>query len=380
MKKRISDLGLPVLLVSNLLLAGLTQAQTQTASSAPGAVFAATNGITRNEIIMYQRLTTGQLRWVGKFDTGGRGEGGINDPLASQSSLALTPDHSFLLAVNAGSSSISVFRVRDESLELVDVTPSRGGDPLSVTVHDDLVYVMNFGGSYHTAGFRMEPWGELKPIRGSRKTLSASNTEPSTIAFSPDGSKLVISERQTNNVDVFSVAPDGSISDPVFNAFTAVSPFGLQFNATGVLLVTSLGGSLTSYSVNPDNTLTVISANSPSSGAGTCWLINYGQQVWVSNTLSSTLGAYALQAGGSLEPLGVVATQPPDGPIIFPHVPPSSFPLDLAVSADGKYLYAVYSGLGQIYAYKTGDNGKLTAIGAVAPYKPQSGGEGLAAY
>ena len=381
MTKRISDLGLQVFLGSCLLLAGLAQAQTQTTNSSPGAVFAATNGVNHNEIIMYKRLPNGKLRWVGKFDTGGRGEGGINDPLQSQSSLVITPDHSFLLVVNAGSSSISVFRILDDTLVLVDVAPSRGGNPVSIALHDDLVYVVNFGGIYHTAGFRMQPWGELTPIRNSRQPLSTLDTEPSTAAFSADGSKLIISERQTNKVDVFNVAADGSISDPVFNKFTNTEPFGLQFDASGVLLVTSTAGSVTSYTVNPDNTLSVISENSPSSGGATCWVVSYGGQAWVSNTISSTLSAYALKAGGTLDPLGVVAKQSPTGPTIFPPVmPPTSFPLDLALSADGNYLYAVFSALGQIVEYKTGDNGKLTEIGTVAPYAAQSGMEGLAAY
>ncbi len=363
------------------LLAGLSQAQAQTQSSSVGAVFAATNGVHRNEIVMYKRLTTGKLQWAGNFDTGGRGEGGINDPLQSQSSLVLTPDHAFLLVVNAGSSDISVFRVLDDRLVLAHVAPSLGGNPVSIAMHDNLVYVVNFGGIYHTAGFRMESWGELKPIRNSRKPLSGLDTAPSTVAFSPDGSKLIVSERQTNKVDVFSVASDGSISDPVFNNFTNTEPFGLQFDPSGVLLVTSTAGSVTSYGVNADNTLSVISENSPSSGAATCWLVSYGGYAWVSNTISSSLSAYTLKAGGVLDPLGVVATQPATAPTIFPPITPAtSFPLDIALSADGKYLYAVYSALGQIIAYKTGANGQLTAIDVISPYPAQSGVEGLAAY
>ncbi len=377
--KRILNLGFQVLLGSNLLVAGLAQAQS--GNSSPGAVFAATNGVNHNEIVMYKRLPTGKLNWIGKFDTGGRGEGGINDPLQSQNSLILTPDHSFLLVVNAGSSSISVFRVLENSLALVSVTPSLGGNPVSLAMHDNLVYVVNFGGIYHTAGFRMEPWGELKPIRNSRQPLSTLDTEPSTVVFSADGSKLIISERQTNKVDVFSVAADGSISNPVFNDFTSTEPFGLQVDAEGILLVTSTAGSVTSYTINSDNTLSVISSNSPSSGGATCWVVSYGSNAWVSNTTSSTLSAYTLQSGGGLAALGVVATQPATGPTIFPPVmPPTSFPLDLALSADGSYLYAVYSALGQIIAYKTGDNGTLTAIDVVSPYRPQNGVEGLAAY
>ncbi len=349
--------------------------------SAPGAVFAATNNATRNQIVMYRRLENGKLKWMGRFDTGGRGQSGINDPLQSQSSLLLTPDHSYLLAVNAGSSDISLFRVLQNQLQLLQVQPSMGGNPVSIAIHDDLIYVVNFGGTYHTAGFWLKPWGELVPVPRSRMPLSGLDTEPSTVAFSADGSKLVISERQTNLVDVFSVGSDGTLSNPVFNKFTSIEPFGLEVSKSGVLLVTSPAGAVTSYSFNADNTLTVISKNSPSSGGATCWVVDYGGQAWVSNTISSTLSAYNLAWDGTLAPYGVVATEPPTGPTIFPALPaPTSFPLDLALSGDGKYLYAVYSTLGQIIGYQTGKDGKLTKIEAVNAYQPQVGVEGLAAY
>ena len=79
------------------------------ASESVGAVFAATNDPNQNEVVMYSRSETGALKYVGNFATGGRGEGGINDPLQAESSLLLSPDHQYLLAVNAGSSTISVF-------------------------------------------------------------------------------------------------------------------------------------------------------------------------------------------------------------------------------------------------------------------------------
>src|SRR5437660_5354191 len=76
-----------------------------------GAVFAMTNGADNNEIVAYTRAADGSLHENRSFQTGGRGSGGITDPLGSQGSLTLTQDHSLLLAVNAGSGDISVFRV-----------------------------------------------------------------------------------------------------------------------------------------------------------------------------------------------------------------------------------------------------------------------------
>ena len=79
-----------------------------------GAVFVATNDVNHNEVIMYSRSKTGTLKYVGHFATGGRGQGGINDPLQSQSSLLVSADHRYLLAVNPGSSTLSLFQVWDD--------------------------------------------------------------------------------------------------------------------------------------------------------------------------------------------------------------------------------------------------------------------------
>ena len=88
-----------------------TKAQTD-GRAVSGAVFVMTNSATRNEIVAYKRGTDGSLQEVRSVATGGRGSGGVTDPLASQGSLTLSQDRSLLFAVNAGSGSISVFRVQ----------------------------------------------------------------------------------------------------------------------------------------------------------------------------------------------------------------------------------------------------------------------------
>ena len=88
----------------------LSKAQDADTHSA-GAVFVMTNNVDKNEVIAYRRASDGTLQEGARFDTGGRGSGGNNDPLESQGSLTLSQDHSLLFAVNAGSGSVSVFSV-----------------------------------------------------------------------------------------------------------------------------------------------------------------------------------------------------------------------------------------------------------------------------
>jgi 6-phosphogluconolactonase (cycloisomerase 2 family) len=84
------------------------------------AVFVMTNDADQNSVIAFQRNQDGTLERRGKFFTGGRGSGGTTDPLASQGSLTLSDDGSLLFAMNAGSGNLSVFRVVNSSLWLVD--------------------------------------------------------------------------------------------------------------------------------------------------------------------------------------------------------------------------------------------------------------------
>ncbi len=96
------------------------------------------------------------LTFAGSYSTYGRGTGtrevstatandGI-DPLASQGSLTLSRDGRFLLAVNAGSDSISSFIINDSGVHVfVDVKSSGGAQPNSVDVFGNLLYVSNVG-------------------------------------------------------------------------------------------------------------------------------------------------------------------------------------------------------------------------------------------
>jgi len=107
------------LLVASLAigLASSTPSKAQdTDTNSAGAVFVMTNNVDKNEVITYRRSSDGTLQEGAKFATGGRGSGGNNDPLESQGSLTLSQDHSLLFAVNAGSGSVSVFRVHGSRL------------------------------------------------------------------------------------------------------------------------------------------------------------------------------------------------------------------------------------------------------------------------
>ena len=72
----------------------------------------------------------------------------------------------FLFAVNAGSNQISVLQIKKNSLDLVDVVDSGGVRPISLALHEDLLYVLNEGGTPNITGFEIEEDGTLTQLDG----------------------------------------------------------------------------------------------------------------------------------------------------------------------------------------------------------------------
>ena len=116
---------------------------------ASGAVYVGTNDLNNNAIAAFARAADGTLTSIGEFETGGAGstefDGGEGlDPLISADSIIVTEDEQFLLTVNAGSDTITSFRINDDfTLERISVVDSGGVGPNSLAVDGDLVYVTN---------------------------------------------------------------------------------------------------------------------------------------------------------------------------------------------------------------------------------------------
>lgn len=276
------------------------------------AVFAMTNAAEGNEVIAYARTQDGSLLEVHKFSTGGRGSGGNNDPLEAQGSLTLSQDHSLLFAVNAGSGDISVFSVNGSRLFLVDKELSGGSEPNAIAQHGGLVYVVNTGGSSSVAGFRLNG-DHLVPIKNSLTFLSTNTSGAASIAFSPDGRFLAVTERLTNNIDVFKVLADGTLSPIVVNPSGGPGAFAVSFAPGGIAVVSETGpanvtngSAISSYAVLANGSLAVISKSVPTQGAANCWnaVTPDGRFVYVSNAGSSTISGFSISAAGVLIPIG----------------------------------------------------------------------------
>lgn len=298
------------------------------------AVFVMTNAADQNQVIVYQRNADGSLRETQRIPTGGRGSGGNNDPLESQGSLTLSEDHSLLFAVNAGSGQISVFRVEVSTLSLSDKEPSFGSEPNAIAQHGDLVYVLNTGGSSDVVGFHLVG-DQLRPIDHSIAFLSTNTSGAASIAISPDGQFVAVTERLTNSIDMFKILDDGTLSAIVVNPSVGAGAFSVSFAPDGVAIVSETGpgnvpngSAVSSYAVLSGGTLQAISSSIPTFGAANCWnaITPDGRFVYVSNAGSSTISGFAIGASGALSALpGTVVASNPAG----------ATNLDITVSADG---------------------------------------------
>src|SRR5207244_11799625 len=107
-------------------------------------VYIISNSASGNQVIVYSRAADGTLTWQANYGTNGLGITGLTG--SNQGGLVLSEDGRWLVVVNAGSNDISVFNVNHKGLTVTDKASSQGTMPISVTVHGNVVYVLNTGG------------------------------------------------------------------------------------------------------------------------------------------------------------------------------------------------------------------------------------------
>jgi DNA-binding beta-propeller fold protein YncE len=340
-----------------------------------GVVFVQTDNLAGNEVVAYDRGPGGTLTPAGTYATGGLGgqlAGSVVDHLASQGSLAYDPASGSLLAVNAGSNTVSVFSVHGDQLALREVVPSGGSFPVSVAVQGDLVYVVNALDGGAVQGY-FDLLGHLFAIPGSNRALGLDpsatpqfvNT-PGQVAFSPDGRQLIVTTKANgSDIDVFQVGWFGELSAaPTVNAEPGAVPFAVSFDNEGNLVVAEAGANaVATFALAAGGTLTPITSVATGQAA-TCWVARDGGDFFASNAGSGTLSAFQSTAGGNLAALGNTAT---DGGTV-----------DAAVAPDGGFLYVQTGAAGIVDEFQVGAAGSLTEVGSVT-VPGAVGGEGIVA-
>jgi len=361
--------GLAGFTAAALLVTATAQAQGHENDAARGTVYTMSNAAAGNAILVFAQDANGGLTAADSYPTGGLGTGG---GLGNQGALA--HDGEFLYAVNAGSDDVSVLRFTEDGLELADVAPSGGIQPVSVTVDRGVVYVLN-AGSDSIAGFAVGLDGTLAALPGSVQSLSGTGTGPAQIQFSKDGRTLIVTEKATNSLVTFSLDRFGVPIDRQVFASPGATPFGFAPGPGRRLYVSEAAGgaagasSVTSWQVHPDGGLEVITPTAASSQTAACWvaLSPDGRFAYTTNTGSGTISAYRIR-GGQLELLDAGVTG---------ITGPGSSPIDVVITAGGRYLHALLAGTDVIATFRVGRDGSLTWVSETSSLP--DGANGLAA-
>jgi len=365
------------LLTGLLMLASLSSVTAQRTTPTPrprpqplnlqtGAVYVLTNQV-QNAVAVFSRTTDGHLTAAGQFLTGGAGDPVAIppdppiDPLASQGALVFGPGNQFLFAVNAGSNEISVLRVGRRGLHLVDVVDSGGVRPISLTIYENLLYVLNEGGTPNISGFTVGDDGTLTPLAGStRPLIGGMGADPAEVSFNSDGTLLVVTEKLGNRLDSYVINQNGLPGPPIANASSGMTPFGFSFNSDDFLVVSeAFGGApnqsaASSYSSNQTGVLNVITGSVHNNQTAACWVVipNNGTRAIVSNTGSGTISTYNIDGNGMLTLANAVAA----------NLGPTSAPRDMAVSVNGQILFVQTDGGQSVAVFHIENNGTLTSV------------------
>jgi 6-phosphogluconolactonase len=332
-----------------------------------------------NSISVFNLFVNGSLWLAGTYPTGGNGDPVAQpgdpptDPLASQGSLILTQDNRFLLAVNAGSNELSLFRIKGDTLVPIEKVASGGTRPISVTQHGSLVYVLNEGNSPNISGFRFESRETLAPLMGSTRPLDGGgNVDPAEVSFSPDGSLLVVTQKASGTITTYTVGADGLPNGPITNKSNGITPFGFAFTKDNTAIVAeafdgeSGRAAVSSYNLL-GSALGLVSASVPNKQTATCWvaITADGRYAFTSNTGSNTISSYQIQTDGTVDVLQPGAID--NGP--------GSAPIDLALT--GQHLFVHLAGNRALSAFRILSGGQLQGITVIGglPF----GAQGIAA-
>lgn len=321
-------------------------------------VYTLSNKVSGNAVLDFARSSNGTLTYKASYTTGGTGTGG---GLGNQGAVIITDDKedNLLLAVNPGSNSISSFKIKENGLQLQSTVSSGGMRPVSITQHQNSVYVLNAGGNGNISGFKLGNNDKLIPIANSTRALSSTAAGAAQISFVNEGKVLVITEKATNKIITYTVNEWG-ISGAMHSITSAnPTPFGFDAGRNGNIFVSEAAGgaagasTLSSYHVYNNGVITLTDGPVGANQSAACWVVitSNGKYAYTTNTASNNISNYNVnRQSGTINVNTAIAATSGMGPI------------DAALSNNSKYLYVLNAGSHTIGGYAVANNGGLSSI------------------
>lgn len=299
----------------------------------------------QNSILAYES-NNGQLTPLpnSPFLTGGTGVFDTSlklGPFDSDHEIILNRDHSLLFAVNSGSNTIAVFRVKNNGqLSAVNGSPfpSRGTNPVALALRNDILVVVNQNEDPNQdLNTRLPNYATLRVLASGR--LVPTDAEPMEVAYgsSPvDVTVLPVGNQRGyfsfgheflgGLLRSFSMTEDGQMTDASTQGLPGSEfgdvaafhgPLGLYPHPTepvvyvGYVTANKLG--VYEYGKNGRLRFLRTAANS---GQGLCWLRSNqsGTRLYTSNTADNSISVYdSSDPRNPIEIQHLVLHQPVDG-------------------------------------------------------------------
>ncbi len=334
-----------------------------------GKLFMSTNGVAANLLQVYTRAANGPAALLASIPTNGNGTGA---GLGSQGAVTLSGNGRYLFVVNAGSNTVSTFRLGARGIELRSTVASGGTTPISVAENDGLVYVLDApasGVGNLVAGFHNDG-GRLAPLADGVRPL-ANGSAPAQVGFDADGDALIVSQKAANQILSWRVRGNGTLdASPTTTPSPGATPFGFAVTRRNVLVVSEAStSSASTYRVGGrrDAALQLVSPVVGNGQGAACWVsvTPNGRFAYTANAAGSNVSSYRIDRNGSLTLLAAQAG-----------FTSNNGALDMAVTPDGRQLHVFASRAPQqIVSFAIADDGGLTKIGTLNV----TAGAGLAA-
>lgn len=237
-----------------------------------------------------------------------------------------------LYVTNGNSNTISIFTIAADG----DLRPF--GDPVPTAANPrgivfapggDLAYVVN-SGTNQISSYRVGPGGGLR-LLGQVGT----DEVPFGIAVSPRGDAVFATSLDEDTVSAFTVRADGTLEPagtPVPVGDGSLSTRGVAVSTDGRFVFVGTGeprdptpGTLSTFEVQADNTLELLSTTPVGAGALGIGVAPNGRFIYLACGASDEIRPFRLAPNGHLTPLPV--TTAPD------------LPVTAEISRDGRFLF-----------------------------------------
>ena len=345
------------------LFGAATAASASTTSPVVGYTYVDGNTAGANTVDGFARHADGSLTPLAgsPFSAGGAG---LGTGLASQGAIQVTQDGQYLLAVDAGSNQISVLRLTAGGVPVLAGAPASSGGikPVSVAVSPSgLVYVANSGaGGSGYSGLRLGFDGSLTPIAGSTVTVPDS-AGLGDVFFNAFGTHLIGTRTGTSQIDSFVVLPNGHLLAAKGSPHTGqgLGQLGAEFSPANPseLFVSNAhnGAGLGTISAYRDGLFgqlsSIGSSPYPDGQTAPCWveISRDGKYLFTVNTGSGNISSYAINPDGSLALIGSFA------------IKGGGADIDARLSPDGRYLLVDGSGMHFVSVFAV-NGGTLTEV------------------